>query len=247
MITSKKLEDTTQSLIEEKVLRERINRKVIVDAINEQNLVKVVQVSNQFNHLLSKLDQDRILYSFNVLPRCGYVERCVKQSGASRETNTDLTERFLHETYSKIIHWLSCSIEPKYNKRQRHKERTIKSLVCFEHHKKNDTTAVVSPHIHATLAIHPDWNERFLSLFVQKTERDRNNRNQYYLNHEFFMNRGLYELNYQIKETSLKDQMTQLEWIGYSTDQLTQDFQGTGVFIHEGFRSHANHQERTYQ
>ena len=236
MLTSTNIDTDSKHRIERKLVQEQTNRMCILNRRNEQNQMRVHQITHQFNRLLSKLNQDRILYAFNVLPRYGYIEKYVKERGVTRETNEDSVERFLIETYGKLIHWISSSIEPKYNKRPRHREKTIKSLLCLEHAKKNDSSTNISPHIHALIAVHPDWDEKFLLLFEKHEHRDKNNRNIYFLDHEFFMERGLYELNHIITKTSLKDRVTEAGWIGYAADQLTNDFQGTGVYLHQGYR-----------
>ena len=190
--------------------------------------IKVDAVTSQFQRTLKKLNQKRVLYALTITPTLRYIKDNIDQLGEWQDTRDDKRERFVMGLYNRLLHRVSAAIHPNY-KRPSHKEKTFYSFVCIEHKRTTSKgRGTTLPHIHATISVHPDWNDQFLSFFQQI--ENFNERTYYTLPDDFFIGRGMDELKQQIRSirlTSYEDK----NWFSYSTENLTMNYQGTGVFL----------------
>lgn len=192
--------------------------------------LKVSAVTDQFSKRLYDLRQVRHLYAFTITPSLRYIRDNVDSIGEWYDTRINNRERFVMGIYNRLIHRISSSINSNY-KRNKHKDKSPFSLVCVEHQRQTAKgKKQISPHIHAVISIHPEWNDKFLSLFTYM-EKDKEGRDVYSLNDDFYMDRGLFDLQKQIVDVRLKSQCNQNEWISYGTKHLDMNYQGTGVYL----------------
>jgi len=192
-----------------------------LDAVERQRINKH---SEQFRTRVNSRNEPHQFYALTVSARESYVRNHLEW------TNMDSRERFIEGLFSLLIHHVSSKCCPNY-RREIHKDRRIISLGFIEHYSR-ETKELVSPHIHATLAVHDQWVERFENCFLRNFCRD-----HYSLQPNLLPGSASARWDQQVAGIRLKHLPTsadQFRWIGYSSKQID-DNNGIGLtFLHQG-------------
>ena len=113
------------------------------------------QINNEFESQI--LESDVSLYAITLSTNESYVKN--QNIWFDKEARSTLCEYL----FKSFIHRVSSKICSNY-KRNKYASQRIQSWGVFEHLSK-ETNELCIPHIHATLAIHSSWEDKFLSLF----------------------------------------------------------------------------------
>jgi hypothetical protein len=182
--------------------------------------------SHEFFQQVNQRTQDHTFYSFTLSTREKYVRDNIGW------WDIDARERFVNGLYSRLIHRLSSKCCSNY-KRPIHKDRSLLSLAVIEHHSRT-TGDLTQPHIHSTIAVSNDWNDRFLSCFQRSPCRE-----HFSLDYEMFSGDAIEQWKNKVSSTQLEVLPTghdKYNWIGYCIKQVDTTYQGGGstLFINEG-------------
>ena len=193
------------------------------DSLKRKNIDKF---SRQFFQQVNQRTQDHTFYAFTLSTREKYVREHIGW------WDIDARESLLNGLYSRLIHRLSSKCCSNY-KRPLHKDRTLLSLGVIEHHSR-ETGDLTQPHIHSTIAVSNDWNDKFLSCFQRNLCRE-----HYGLDYEMFSGDAIEQFNNKVSSTRLEMLPTdhdKYEWIGYCIKQIDLKYQGGGStpFINQG-------------
>lgn len=204
------------------------------DAIERQ---KIEYITREFRNILRKKDVSYSLYALTITAN----EGCVKKLGIWFDD--DARNGFCGDIYNSFNHRLSSEIQSNY-KRNTHADKRFFSWGVIEHLSRDKKTTDkngkcvterVTPHIHATIAVHPDWEQKFLSCFQRNLCRD-----HFSLSLDF-RNRCMGDLNTSISSVRLEPIYDLYGWSGYCMKQVpdlsqrNQDpVSNTGVFNHDG-------------
>ena len=144
----------------------------------------------------------------------------------------DARTELCSEIYHSFVHRISSAIEPNY-KRNTHADKRFISWGVIEHRSRS-TKECCLPHIHATLAVHPSWEQRFLSCFERDPCREHLSPSQ------DFQTRCLNSVTPKISSVRLEPVFDEYEWTKYCLKQveLDDDMQSASnalVFSHDGF------------
>lgn len=146
------------------------------------------------------------------------------------EARNDLATSVLNRT----IHRLSSVIEKNY-KRDTFSSVRFKAIGSIEHRGRANTH-LVAPHVHGTLAVHPSWTRRFLSLL----EPDRSG-GGFSLSRDFW-NSSMRSLRQEVSSIYMKPVSNLFRWSAYCFKQVphpeldinTDDQWSALVFTHDG-------------
>lgn len=182
--------------------------------------------SHEFFQQVNQRTQDHTFYSFTLSTREKYVRDNIGW------WDIDARERFVNGLYSRLIHRLSSKCCSNY-KRPIHKDRSLLSLAVIEHHSRT-TGDLIQPHIHSTIAVSNDWNDRFLSCFQRSPCRE-----HFSLDYEMFSGDAIEQCKNKVSSVRLEMLPTgkdRYNWIGYCIKQVDTTYQGGGstLFINEG-------------
>lgn len=182
--------------------------------------------SHEFFQQVNQRTQDHTFYSFTLSTREKYVRDHIGW------WDIDARERFVNGLYSRLIHRLSSKCCSNY-KRPIHKDRSLLSLAVIEHHSRT-TGDLTQPHIHSTIAVSNDWNNRFMSCFQRSLCRE-----HYGLDYEMFSGDAIEQWKNKVSSVRLEMLPTgkdRYNWIGYCIKQVDTTYQGGGstLFINEG-------------
>jgi hypothetical protein len=182
--------------------------------------------SHEFFQQVNQRTQDHTFYSFTLSTREKYVRDNIGW------WDIDARERFVNGLYSRLIHRLSSKCCSNY-KRPIHKDRSLLSLGVIEHHSRT-TGDLIQPHIHSTIAVSNDWNDRFLSCFQRSPCRE-----HFSLDYEMFSGDAIEQCKNKVSSVRLEMLPTgkdRYHWIGYCIKQVDTTYQGGGstLFINEG-------------
>ena len=193
------------------------------ESLKRKNIDKF---SHEFFQQVNQRTQDHTFYSFTLSTREKYVRDNIGW------WDIDARERFVNGLYSRLIHRLSSKCCSNY-KRPIHKDRSLLSLAVIEHHSRT-TGDLTQPHIHSTIAVSNDWNNRFMSCFQRSLCRE-----HYGLDYEMFSGDAIEQWKNKVSSTQLEVLPTghdKYNWIGYCIKQVDTTYQGGGstLFINEG-------------
>ena len=193
------------------------------ESLKRKNIDKF---SHEFFQQVNQRTQDHTFYSFTLSTREKYVRDNIGW------WDIDARERFVNGLYSRLIHRLSAKCCSNY-KRPIHKDRSLLSLGVIEHHSRT-TGDLTQPHIHSTIAVSNDWNDRFLSCFQRSPCRE-----HFSLDYEMFSGDAIEQWKNKVSSTQLEVLPTghdKYNWIGYCIKQVDTTYQGGGstLFINEG-------------
>lgn len=182
--------------------------------------------SHEFFQQVNQRTQDHTFYSFTLSTREKYVRDHIGW------WDIDARERFVTGLYSRLIHRLSSKCCSNY-KRPIHKDRSLLSLAVIEHHSRT-TGDLTQPHIHSTIAVSNDWNDRFMSCFQRSPCRE-----HFSLDYEMFSGDAIEQWKNKVSSTQLEVLPTDHDkhkWIGYCIKQVDTTYRGGGstLFINEG-------------
>ena len=185
---------------------------------------KVHAVSQEFLRHLKRRSDEHQIYAFTLSSYQAYVR---KEIGWY---DIDARDRFIGDLFSLAIHRLSSICCPNY-RRQIHESRRIITLGFIENFSKN-SDQLVHPHIHAVVAVHHSWIDKFESCFHRNLCRD-----HYSLNPKVFTGNTLRTWEQRVESTRLQRLRSNLDfynWLAYSSKQITNDFDGGTSFLHLG-------------
>lgn len=193
------------------------------ESLKRKNIEKF---SDEFFQQVKKRTQDHTFYSFTLSTREKYVRDNIGW------WDIDARERFVNGLYSRLIHRLSSKCCSNY-KRPIHKDRSLLSLAVIEHHSRT-TGDLTQPHIHSTIAVSNDWNDRFMSCFQRSLCRE-----HFSLDYEMFSGDAIEQCKNKVSSVRLEMLPTgkdRYHWIGYCIKQVDTTYQGGGstLFINEG-------------
>jgi len=134
----------------------------------------------------------------------------------------DARERLISGLYHQLEHRLSSYAQKKYC-RPIHKNKRMFSLGFIEHTSRV-TNKRTTPHIHATVAIHKDWNEKVLECFERNLCRD-----HFSLPPGAFSGNAWREFERKVESIRLEPQYGLYRWNCYSGKSLDEEYQGCGV------------------
>ena len=181
---------------------------------------RINTVSRDFRRVVKSRTEPHRFYALSLYPKESYVRNHIGW------WNQDSGARFIDGLYSLLIHHVSSKCCTNY-RRNIHKDRQIISLVFVEHYAKT-TKKPVAPHVHATLAVHDQWIERFEECFVRNPCRD-----HYAVRPDLFAGATAVRWDQQIKShriSHLKTEEDRYRWIGYSSKQFdTEKGQGSSA------------------
>jgi len=193
------------------------------ESLKRKNIDKF---SHEFFQQVNQRTHDHTFYSFTLSTREKYVRDNIGW------WDIDARERFVNGLYSRLIHRLSSKCCSNY-KRPIHKDRSLLSLAVIEHHSRT-TGDLTQPHIHSTIAVSNDWNNRFMSCFQRSLCRE-----HYGLDYQMFSGDAIEQWKNKVSSTQLEVLPTghdKYNWIGYCIKQVDTTYQGGGstLFINEG-------------
>jgi hypothetical protein len=204
------------------------------DAIERQ---KVEYITRDFRKSLRDADASHILYALTITAN----ENWVRNSDIWFDD--DARNELMGSIYNSFIHRVSSAIEPNY-KRKTHADKRFISWGVIEHYSRDDKTqdvkgalvpVRVSPHIHATIAVHPTWEDKFLSCFQRNFCRD-----HFSLSPDF-IERCMTSWVKQVASVRLEVVWDEYEWSKYCLKQVphrpqVDDYKNsnTGLFKHNG-------------
>ena len=193
------------------------------ESLKRKNIDKF---SHEFFQQVNQRTQDHTFYSFTLSTREKYVRDNIGW------WDIDARERFVNGLYSRLIHRLSSKCCSNY-KRPIHKDRSLLSLAVIEHHSRT-TGDLTQPHIHSTIAVSNDWNDRFMSCFQRSLCRE-----HFSLDYEMFSGDAIEQCKNKVSSVRLEMLPTgkdRYHWIGYCIKQVDTTYQGGGstLFINEG-------------
>ena len=220
------------------------------DAIERQ---KIEYITRDFRRSLRDADASHTLYALTITAN----EKWVRNSDIWFDD--DARNELMGSIYNSFIHRVSSAIEPNY-KRKTHADKRFISWGAIEHisrkpkwvpvtdsagrvvYQKGTRIPVkkkifpgVSPHIHATIAVHPAWEDKFLSCFQRNLCRDHFSLSQ------DFINKGMTSWKKQVANIRLEMVWDEYEWSGYCLKQVPHHSQidecekfNTGLFQHNG-------------
>jgi hypothetical protein len=205
---------------------QKIGQRHIEDEEQLLRLIRSSKLDDQSKESVLKRTQDHTFYSFTLSTREKYVRDNIGW------WDIDARERFVNGLYSRLIHRLSSKCCSNY-KRPIHKDRSLLSLAVIEHHSRT-TGDLIQPHIHSTIAVSNDWNDRFLSCFQRSPCRE-----HFSLDYEMFSGDAIEQWKNKVSSTQLEVLPTghdKYNWIGYCIKQVDTTYQGGGstLFINEG-------------
>lgn len=207
------------------------------DAIERQ---KIEYITRDFRKTLRDTGVSYCLYGLTINSK----ERLVRDAGIWFDD--DARNGLLGSIYNQFIHRVSGTVEPNY-KRNTHAQKRFLSWGVIEHlsrdkssYNKDGILIVnrVAPHIHATVAVHPDWEDEFLSCFQRNICRD-----DFSLSQDF-VDGGMTNWMKRVSSVLMKPIWDEYEWSGYCLKQVSYPTKiddchkcGTGLFSHNGLTS----------
>jgi len=213
------------------------------DALERQ---KVVQITKDFRKTLKDKGVPYRLYGLTITAQ----QKSVRD--ADIWFDDDARNDLLSGIYKSFIHRISSAIEPNY-KRNTHAHKRFISWGVIEHASREKrvcdrhgslVSERVTPHIHATIAVHPDWEEKFLSCFQRNLCRD-----HYSLSPDF-ISKGMTTWMKQVSSVRLEPVWDEYEWSDYCLKQVPHHSQtvayeqmNTGLFSHNGLTKKPNNKK----
>lgn len=213
---------------------------------------RVDHLSREFRQQVKNRQEDHSLYALTLSSRESFVRNNIGW------WNTDARERFIEGLFSLLIHRVSSRCCSNY-RRDTHQDRRILSLGFIEHIAREPKLVPVtdgngqvvfikgtrkplmkkvfprvSPHIHATLAVHNQWEDQFESCFQRELCRDHCS-----VRPEVFSGNALTRWDEQVQSLRLELIPTnndQFRWISYSSKQIPTDLTDGCSFLHQGIR-----------
>ena len=162
--------------------------------------------------------------------------------------NEDERNAFMTSLVNKSLHRISSEIENNY-RRNTFANVRLKAIGSIEHLNRKQTH-LVPPHIHGILAVHPNWESRFLSLFERQTGAK-----GFSLSQDFW-NSSMGSLRREVSDIHMKPISDLLRWSAYCFKQvphpeldINADDQWSALaFTHDGLPKPKNSQTKdTYQ
>ena len=187
---------------------------------------RVDYLTKEFRTELRERTNKHILYAFTMTTK----ERHIRNDVGWFDIGARQT--FTETLFLKLLHRISSKCCGNY-RRNIHKDKRLIPFYSVEHHSKK-TGKLVSPHIHATIAVSPEWDDRFQSCLTKNPCRD-----HYSLNHEMFSGNAIEQWHNKVSSLRLQHLPTSKDkyrWMSYCVKQLDTDYQGVGSFIHSGLR-----------
>lgn len=214
---------------------------------------KVQYTTRDFRKTLRDTDVSFALYGLTITAD----EKVVRDAGIW--WNDDARNGLMGNIYYSFVHRVSSAIEPNY-KRNTHADKRLVSWGAIEHFSRKLKPVVVkdpdgrvvfikgtrkplrkliyprvSPHIHATIAVHPDWEDKFLSCFQRNLCRDHFSLSQ------DFINKGMTSWKKQVGDERLVKIWDEYVWSKYCLKQVPHHSQkdeyeksNFGVLTHNG-------------
>lgn len=124
----------------------------------------------------------------------------------------DARNAFMTSVINKSLHRISSGIESNYKRHTCAKFR-LKAIGSIEHLNRKQTH-LVPPHIHGILAVHPNWESRFLSLFERQTGAK-----GFSLSQDFW-NSSMGSLRREVSDIHIKPISDLLRWSAYCFKQV---------------------------
>ena len=198
---------------------------------------KVEYITRDFRKTLRDKDVSYRLYGLTITAN----EKVVRDAGIWLDD--DARNELMGSIFNSFIHRVSSAIEPNY-KRNTHAHKRFISWGAIEHLSRDKTSYDkdgvlvanrVAPHIHATIAVHPAWEDKFLSCFQRNLCRD------HFSFSQDFINKGMTSWKKQVASIRLVMVWDEYEWSGYCLKQVPHHSQidkcekfNTGLFQHNG-------------
>ena len=192
-----------------------------IDAIQRK---KTNEVSSDYRRMVKSRNDPHRFYTLTLYPAESYVRTHIGW------WNQDAGARFIEGLFSLLIHHVSSHCCSNY-RRNVHKDRQIISLGFVEHYSR-DKQNVVSPHIHATLAVHHQWEENFEKCFHRNPCCD-----HYSIRPNLLTGSASQRWDQQIKSSrtnSLPTDKDKYRWIGYSSKQFDSETEVGSSFLYQG-------------
>jgi len=220
------------------------------DAIESQ---KVEYTTRDFRKTLRDTGISYVLYGLTITAD----EKVVRDAGIWLDD--DARNELMGSIFNSFVHRVSSAIEPNY-KRNTHADKRLVSWGAIEHISRKPKLITVkdpdgrvvfikgtrkplrklifprvSPHIHATIAVHPAWEDKFLSCFQRNLCRDHFSLSQ------DFINKGMTSWKKQVGDERLVKIWNEYRWSKYCLKQVPHQSQvddyekfNTGLFRHNG-------------
>jgi hypothetical protein len=170
---------------------------------------RVDYLSRDFRTELKDREKQHTLYAFTMTAKEKHIREGVGWF------DLDARQTFVETLFFKLLHRVSARCCANY-KRNIHKDKRLIPFYSVEHHSKK-TGNLVSPHIHATIAVSPEWDDKFMSCFERKVCKE----------HYELRNDLIERWSVKLGETELihiPDNANLYNWMGYSTKQIDPDF-----------------------
>ena len=188
---------------------------------------KVNKITNDFKKNLMSRGAFYSLYTLTITTD----EKYIREQGIW--FNDDARNEICGGIYNSFIHRLSSAIEPNY-KRNKHQDNRFLSMGVIEHSsRKGDERCV--PHIHATVAVYPAWEDKFLSCSDLHPFED------YRTLSQDFIDKSMSSLMHLIKSVQIRQVKTEYGWDAYYLKQMPHPSQeninhqtNTGILTHNG-------------
>ena len=177
---------------------------------------KIEPLLKEFNKTYASSGRQHRLYALTLTAR----ESFVREQGVW--FNDDARERLISDLYHQLEHRLSSHAQKNYC-RPIHDSKRMFSLGFIEHISK-ETKKRVSPHLHATIAIHNDWHDKILECFERNLCRE-----HYSMRPGIFSGSAWREFEKKIGSIRLENCYGLYRWNCYSGKSLDEEYQSCGV------------------
>ncbi|WP_026377249.1 hypothetical protein [Aestuariibacter salexigens] len=174
--------------------------------IDEMEKKLVAEVTKEFHQALERHPDEHSLYALTLTANESFVHK------EGIWFDDDARNELCSDYYSSFIHRLSSYICPNY-KRNTYDKQRIKSWGVIEHMSR-EVRELCVPHIHATLAIHHDWQDKFLSCFEAESSGD------FLLPTCAFREKCLTSLNNVIGSVCIRKITDEYRWSSYCLKQV---------------------------
>jgi len=187
-----------------------------LDEMTAREELKIKPLMKEFDETYVSLGRQHRLYALTLTARESFVRE------QSIWFNDDARERLISDLYHQLEHRLSSHAQKNYCRPIHHSKR-IFSLGFIEHISK-ETKKRVSPHLHATIAIHNDWHDKILGCFERNLCRE-----NYSMRAGIFSGNAWREFEKRVGSIRLENCYGFFRWNCYSGKSLDNEYQGCGL------------------
>ena len=173
------------------------------DALERQ---KATMLTQDFRRKLKDLNASHSKYALTISTNQSSIHK------AGIWFDIDARNELCSKLFNSFAHRISSAIEPNY-KRNTHADNRFISWGVIEH-RSRITQELCIPHIHATLAVHPNWEKEFLSCFERNFCREHSSPSQ------DFQNKCLIGVMPTISSMRIKPVFDEYGWTTYCLKQV---------------------------